>query len=174
MREMIILLMSALVATGCTVSNSTDQKYNSSEHTESFISGDKRPHLRPSCTHTDTAFNCVKVVKVYDGDTIFIDIENIPPVFGRRIGVRIADIDTPEISSRDACEKRKAQEAKSLLESFIVHAKRVDVVNVTRDKYFRVGGVVLVDGKPVSEELLKRNLAYPYHGEKKQVRDWCY
>ncbi len=126
-----------------------------------------------SCQHTETTLNCVKVVEIYDGDTIFIDIPDAPPPFGKRLGVRFADIDTPELRTRDACEKSKAQEARSVLKSLIYNAKRIDIVNVEKDKYFRILGSVLVDGKPVAQELTRRNLGYPYQGKKKLPRNWC-
>ncbi len=126
-----------------------------------------------SCQHTETALNCVKVVEIYDGDTIFIDIAEAPPPFRKRLGVRIAGIDTPELASKDMCEKLKAQKAKSLLKSLIDNAERVDVVDVKKDKYFRILGTVLVDGQPVGEELIRRDLAYRYHGEGKVRRNWC-
>ncbi len=91
----------------------------------------------------------------------------------KRLGVRIAGIDTPELATKDMCEKLKAQKAKSLLKSLIDNAERVDVVEVKKDKYFRILGTVLVDGHPVGEELIRRDLAYRYHGEGKVRRNWC-
>jgi len=37
-----------------------------------------------SCEHTETSFQCVKVVEVYDGDSIFIDLPDQHPLFGKR------------------------------------------------------------------------------------------
>ena len=126
-----------------------------------------------TCQHTEMALNCVNVVDVYDGDTIFIDIPEIVSPFGKRLGVRIAGIDTPERSSKDSCEKRKAMEAKAALEALIYNAERIDIVNPKRDKYFRILGDVRADGQSVAKELLGGKLAYPYHGEKKLKRNWC-
>lgn len=126
-----------------------------------------------SCQHTKTVLHCVKVVEVHDGDTFFIDLPEAPPPFAERLPVRIALIDAPEITSKNFCEKRKAQKAKSELESLLYNAKRVDIVNVKRDLYFRIGGTVLADGLSVGEKLLKDKLAYSYYGQKKLVVDWC-
>lgn len=127
-----------------------------------------------NCQNTKTSFNCVKVVEVYDGDTIFIDLPGQHPLFGKRMGVRILGIDTPEIRTKDQCEKRKAKEAKKMLEKIITQAKRVDIVDIKKDKFFRILGRIVADGKSVSNELIKAKLAYPYHGERKLQRDWCY
>jgi len=42
-----------------------------------------------------------------------------------------------------------------------------------KNKFFRVDADVIVDGKSLSEELIKRKLAFPYRGEKKLKRNWC-
>lgn len=125
------------------------------------------------CEHTETAFHCVKVVEVYDGDSIFIDLPDQHPLFGKRMGVRILGIDTPEMKTKDSCEKKKAIAAKSVLEKLVMKAKRVDIVSVQKDKYFRILGNVIADGKSVSDELISQNLAFAYYGEKKPNRDWC-
>lgn len=41
------------------------------------------------CPHTETSFNCVEVVEVYDGDSIFINLPSQHPLFGKRMVVRI-------------------------------------------------------------------------------------
>lgn len=130
-------------------------------------------HISQSCAHSDTSFRCVEVVEVYDGDTIFINLPDQHPLFGKRMGVRIIGIDTPEIRTKNKCEKKKAQEAKKLLEAIISKASRVDIVKIQKDKFFRILGVVLVDGLPVSNELVKGKLAHHYYGEKKIKRNWC-
>ncbi len=126
-----------------------------------------------ACQNTATAFNCVKVVDVYDGDSIFIDLPGQHPLFGKRMGVRIYGLDTPELRTKDACEKKKAKVARRVLTEILDKATRVDILNVQKDKYFRILGEVTADGRSVADVLIKRGLAYPYHGEKKVKRDWC-
>ena len=93
----------------------------------------------------------MKVVEVYDGDTIFVDINGIHPLFGKRIGIRFAEIDAPELQTTDICERNKGFKAKALVEEFVNKAHRVDIVDVKRDQYFRIVGTVLVDGKSISD-----------------------
>lgn len=143
----------------------------SSQYDEVY--GDQSSNVANLCQDSATAFNCVNVVDVYDGDTIFIDIPGNHPLFGKRMGVRILGIDTPEIRSKNACEKKKGLEAKSVLSGILTNARRVDVINIRKDKYFRILGDVLADGYRVSDELIRHQLAYPYHGEKKVQRNWC-
>ena len=126
-----------------------------------------------SCQHTATAFHCVKVVEIYDGDTIFVDIDKVHPLLGKRIGVRFAEIDAPELQTTDICERKKALKAKALVEEFVNKAKRIDVVDVKRDQYFRIVGTVLFDRKSISDEIIGQDLANHYYGGKKLPRDWC-
>ncbi len=125
------------------------------------------------CFHSETSFNCVKVVEVYDGDSIFIDLPDQHPLFGKRMGVRILGIDTPELRTKDSCEKKKGAEAKDFLTKILASAKRIDIVDIQKDKYFRILGTVKADGLSVADELIKQRLAYPYFGEKKVKRNWC-
>jgi endonuclease YncB( thermonuclease family) len=125
------------------------------------------------CGPSEGGFSCVKVVDVYDGDTLFIDIPGIPPVFGKRIGVRILGIDTAEMRSKDPCEKERALQAKGVVKALIKKAQRVDIVQVQRDKYFRILGQVTADGRSIGEELIAKKLAFPYFGDAKPKRDWC-
>jgi micrococcal nuclease len=127
----------------------------------------------PSCQHTATAFNCVHVVEVYDGDSIFVDIDGVHPLLGKRIGIRLAEIDAPELHSKNLCERSKALEAKLVVEKFVSNAKQIDIIDVKRDKNFRIVGKVLADGESLSEELLSLNLAYRYDGKNKPPTDWC-
>lgn len=119
-------------------------------------------------------FKKVEFVGAYDGDTFTVNIPSLPDVFGKQISVRIRHIDTPEKTGDSPCEKRVAAEAGSMLEGLLARAKRVDLINPQRDKYFRILSDVLVDRKiDVAEFMLKNKLAYPYDGDTKPLVDWC-
>lgn len=61
------------------------------------------------------------VIKVIDGDTFVINIENVSDVFGKEIAVRIRGVDTPELNdSREEIRKisiRAKEELEKLLTS---------------------------------------------------------
>ena len=126
-----------------------------------------------SCDHTPSAFRCVTVIKAADGDTITVDIPNVPSLFGKGIRVRIAGIDAPELHFADACETKAAESARDFVRKVLADGKRVDLVNVKRDKYFRILADVQVDGQSLRNALLDARFAYPYDGKKKTKRDWC-
>jgi micrococcal nuclease len=101
-------------------------------------SSEANHQINGDCFHSANSFRCVKVVEVYDGDTIFIDLPDQHPLFGKRMGVRILGIDTPEIRTKNSCEKQKAQKAKKILQDVIEKATRVDIVDIKKDKFFRI------------------------------------
>ena len=117
------------------------------------------------------------VVEVYDGDTIFVNIPSVHPVFGKRIGVRIANIDTPEKRSRCKRAQDKANEKALALKAADIIARQIRpqstliLTKIKRDKLFRINAVVLVDGRDVTEQVIAANLARPYYGGTKQ--SWC-
>ncbi len=125
------------------------------------------------CKHSDTSFHCVKYVQNHDGDTITVKIPEVHPLFGEKISVRVRGIDTPEVSTKDKCEKDAGRIARNLAESLLKKAKRIDLVNVGRDKYFRILADVKIDGQDLSEVMLKNHLAYRYNGGTKQHLNWC-
>lgn len=136
-------------------------------------SASTRPASAESCAHDKTTFRCVKFLKNYDADTITFDIPGVHPLIGEKISVRVNGIDAPELKTKDDCEKRSARIARNLIENVLKRAKRIDLVNVDRDKYFRILADVTVDGRDLKQVLLKNGLAYEYHGETKQKVDWC-
>lgn len=120
------------------------------------------------------AFQGVKYVSNYDGDTILVDIDGLPPLFGKHISVRVAHIDTPEITGVTDCEQNVAKEAKTVVEAILTSAKTIELVDPKRDKYFRILADVLIDGKRLlSKTILDMDLAVPYEGGEKEVIDWC-
>lgn len=113
-----------------------------------------------------------EVTSIYDGDTFRANIKGYPAIIGNHIGIRINGIDTPEI--RGKCEKEKvlARKAKQLTVSLLRGAKRIELRNLKRGKYFRIIADVYVDGQNIAKTLLSSNLATKYDGKKK-TRAWC-
>ncbi len=126
-----------------------------------------------NCKHDKRTFRCVKYLKNYDADTLTVEIPGQHPLFGENISVRVNGIDSPEIKTHDSCEKQAARTAQRLVENLLKNSNQIDLLNVERDKYFRVLADVSVDGKLIKDILLSNNLAYEYHGETKKKVDWC-
>lgn len=114
-------------------------------------------------------------VSVYDGDTATFDVPSWPKIIGERIGVRVLGVDCPELKSHTPEIKALAVKAKEFTESQLKQAKRVELHDLARDKYFRiVADVVIYDrkrggrGEHLSKLLLDAGLARPYDGGTKE------
>ncbi len=131
--------------------------------------------LAKKCKHLqrETAFSCLEYVRNYDGDTITVNIPNVHPIIGNKIALRIEGIDTAEIRTKDACEKKAAYEAKELVKEILTSASDISIINIKRGKYFRLVGDVLANNQSIGDILLERKLAFPYDGGTKPTIDWC-
>lgn len=138
-----------------------------------FISLPYYSFANDTCLHNEKSFHCVKYVKNYDADTVTFDIPNVHPLIGNRINVRVYGIDAPEIKAKNKCEKEKAKDAKKRVATLLRKAKRIDLENVQRGKYFRVVADIKAEGRSLSDYLLKNGLAVPYKGGPKKKVDWC-
>jgi len=108
----------------------------------------------------------------YDGDTIRFDIPGVHPLLGKNIPVRVRGVDAPEIRARCPEEKALAQRAKAMVRERLSNATRIILMEVGRDKYFRIVAKVVADGMDVGEMLIDAGLAVPYDGGRK-LTGWC-
>ena len=130
------------------------------------------------------------LVDVYDGDTIKIEMEKMPLVFGHRLSVRLAGIDTPEIrGSKCIVERCLAVRARTELcrwlgvPDCIINTNNssntvvyVALTEAKRGKYFRLVARVSLketeQQRDASENMLATGWAVPYDGKGKR-HDWC-
>jgi endonuclease YncB( thermonuclease family) len=119
-----------------------------------------------------TSFTDVKLVSVHDGDTFKISLPCNKGVLCDNVDVRVQGIDTPEINSKDTCEKKAAKQAKEFTQAFLAKGQ-IDLKNCDRDKYFRLLCDVKVNNTDLASQLIKANLAVKYSGGKKAKTNWC-
>lgn len=108
---------------------------------------------------------------VYDGDTFAVTINQWPEIIGKNISVRLKNVDTPEMKGACYQEILKAREAKKFTVQRLRNAKKVELKNMSRDKYFRIDADVFIDGKDLTQELILNGLGVSYSGGTKT--DWC-
>ncbi|MEW5251657.1 thermonuclease family protein [Microbulbifer discodermiae] len=113
----------------------------------------------------------VEVVSIYDGDSFTANVPGWPDIVGKRIGVRVKGVDTPELRGKCQAEKELARKAKQFAVTLLRDAQEVRLEEIERDKYFRLLAEVWVDGKRLDQLLIGANLGYEYHGGKR--RNWC-
>lgn len=112
----------------------------------------------------------VKVIKVYDGDTITIattlPIINDTNIY--RFSVRLAGIDTAEIHSKNKLEREIAEKSREILHQ-LIFGKIVELKNIKFEKYGRLlADVYTIDTQiHVNDYMLKHGYANPYDGKTK-------
>lgn len=109
----------------------------------------------------------VILVRVHDGDTIIVDVPVFPAIIGDNILVRLSHIDTPEITDKRPEVKTLAIKAREVLKQILHDAKKIELTELKRDKYFRINAIVIADGVNVQTTLMNLELAKPYDGGKK-------
>ena len=132
-----------------------------------------RKYSAKGCKHSKKDLNCVQFVENKDGDTITVQVPNVHSVLGEPISVRIRGIDAADLQTVSACEKHVARLAKDYIDTRLSEAKRVDLKNVTRGKYFRFVADVSVDGKDLGKDLVRKKLAVFHDGKIKPDVNWC-
>jgi len=121
----------------------------------------------------DSLADNYEILRVVDGDTIEISAPYLPYPLKPTIHLRISGLDTPEKTFRAQCtrEASLAEDATSFTKQSIKNAKEKIIIIEGEDKYFRLLGDIILDGKSLRELLLEKNFAKPYYGAKKP--DWC-
>ena len=114
-----------------------------------------------------------EVVSVYDGDTFRVNINSYPPIIGKKMSIRLNGVDTPEMRGKCSKEKQLARKAKQLTVSKLRGAKKIELRNMQKGKYFRIVADVYVDNKSLASILIKKDIAVKYTGGTK-VKDWCH
>lgn len=105
----------------------------------------------------------------HDGDTCTITIPSLPPLFGDRLSIRLAGIDTPELSSHCASERARAVAARNFIRRALLEATTVEIDLIARDKYFRVLALIRADGVDLADALVDSGLASTYTGGTKHA-----
>jgi endonuclease YncB( thermonuclease family) len=108
----------------------------------------------------------------HDGDTCTFTLPGVPPPFGNQIPIRLAGVDTPEVHGKCQREKALARQAQAVVTQLLSEAKQIELVDMRRDKYFRVLAGIRADGQDVARVLLQQGLAVPYGGGTKTAK-WC-
>jgi endonuclease YncB( thermonuclease family) len=117
-----------------------------------------------------TSVGPATIIRCHDGDTCKITIPSLPELFGDRLSLRIAGIDTPEMKGKCEQERILALQAKVFLTHHLEQAQNIEIELIARDKY-RVLALIVANGMDLADEVIKAGLAYAYDGKTKQR--WC-
>nr|QMP83028.1 MAG: hypothetical protein [Caudoviricetes sp.] len=117
--------------------------------------------------------NDMRIIRIVDADTYIVSAPFLPDPLKKEMPLRLAGVDTPGVKRWANCDKEnaKGEFAKHYVEGMVERAKTQQIKLQAIDKYGRLLGRVVLDGKDLSETLIRRNLGRKYDGEKKQ--SWC-
>ena len=111
----------------------------------------------------------VKVVKVYDGDTVTVAFHLNRVLYKTQI--RLSGIDAPEIKGKSETEKAKARLARDALSAKIFN-QVVELKNTRNEsKWGRLLAEIWFENKNISDWMIEEGHCVPYQGEKKTF-DW--
>ena len=99
-----------------------------------------------------------RLLRVIDGDTFRCDIDEHSAIAGKNISIRLRGINTPELRSRNPEERKSANLEKQRLSDLLTNARVIELRNIDRDKYFRIGADVYIDGEPLLPKLNQQYL----------------
>ncbi len=114
----------------------------------------------------------VEFLECYDGDTCYFDIPQWHDLVGKRLPVRLAGIDSPEIRGKCQQEKTLAKQAKNWINQRLNEAEQIELRHTQRGKYFRVVAEVWADGENLNQAMIAQNFAVAYEGQTKTF-DFC-
>lgn len=106
----------------------------------------------------------VKVLKVYDGDTIWVAMNHFNMLF--KIKVRLTGIDTPEIRTKNLEEKEKGLAARDFLKK-IIDNKIILLECGNFDKYGRLLGTIYFNNININNLMIVNKHAVKYDGKTK-------
>lgn len=115
--------------------------------------------------------------RVYDGDTFFINLKGLPPIFGHDLPIRVADMDAPELRSRCTTESLKAKERAyaALARDFFIDGLRnteeIRIFNLRRDSFFRIIADVELDNVDLKKIMIDAGYAQDAKGG--IIKGWC-
>ena len=193
------VISTALLMAGCTAVEATPTSYPVSVPTATFTSvptPTQSPEptataparavlLFPSATHEPTPSPTattvptvegeysVQVVKVLDGDTFEVEIDEVQVAGLKNQTVRVFGIDTPETRTSDDFEKACGEWSKKRANDFVSSEGQYVLVTEFEDGGFSriLGDIRSPEGVMLSEFMLDERLAIPYAGGTRDFED---
>jgi endonuclease YncB( thermonuclease family) len=115
----------------------------------------------------------VMVTRIVDGDTFKATVLLADGIEVMSVGVRLRNVDTPELHGDCDYEIARAEMAKQRLSELIPVGSVIEIANVKNDKYpGRIDANVFDEhDRDVGLILIREKLGRPYSGGKRQ--SWC-
>ena len=108
------------------------------------------------------------IVKVVDGDSIYVDIDLGFDVWLRNQSIRLYGIDTPECRQKDKARKAHGLLAKEYVQKALVVGRTYALRTKEKGKFGRFLGEFKTGKGFITKLLVKERLAVPYTGQNKK------
>ena len=115
-----------------------------------------------------------KILRVVDGDTVDVDIDLGFGMWMHKERVRMMGMDTPESRTRDKVEKKFGLASKQYVKDKMpIGSKQVLKTTIDKSgedkkgKFGRILGDFLIDGKKLTDIMIKEGYGVAYHGQNK-------
>lgn len=110
-----------------------------------------------------------KVVSSFD-DSLIVQIDNVPKVFGDNLRVKIKNLYLPNIEGSCDKEKRLADTSRNLINKLLSNESKITLRNVIRSARFQLeADIILQDGSNLQSILIESGLAV----STKEQANWC-
>ena len=110
------------------------------------------------------------VTKVYDGDTITVDIDAGFNIWTKDVSIRLHHIDSPEVKSKNKLESEAGKKVRDILSKLLLDKEIIIKTSKDKDdKYGRLLGEISLLGLEVNQYLIDQGLVKKYNREKKTV-----
>lgn len=112
-------------------------------------------------------YKILEVCKVVDGDTVDVLLDlGFSITLKQRI--RLAEVDAPELTSKDAKERQLGIQAKDYVSGWIKSSQSPLLIRTTKDdKYGRMLGHIYNEQSELNRSLVDMGYVWPYDGETK-------
>jgi micrococcal nuclease len=108
------------------------------------------------------------IVKVVDGDSIYVDIDLGFDVWLRNQSIRLYGIDTPECRQKDKARKAHGLLAKAYVQKALIVGRTYALTTKEKGKFGRFLGEFKTGKGFITKLLVKERLAVPYTGQNKK------
>lgn len=100
------------------------------------------------------------VTKVYDGDTITVDIDLGFGIIMKKQSIRLYGINTPEIKGE---ERPKGLEARDYLSNLVLNKEiNLETIKDKKGKYGRILGIIWLEHENINDKLIREGYAKIY------------
>lgn len=108
------------------------------------------------------------VIRVYDGDTVWCDIDLGFNIVLKNIKIRLYGINTPEVKTKNTLEKEAGIKVRNYVRELILNKEvTLKTFKNKNSKYGEYLGLIFIRDLNLNKNLITRNFCHEYYGDRK-------